>query len=380
MIKKIIFLGGEDVSARIDISKKLIKLGCEIEIIGSEPKELFIENNIKYTKFKLNREFNVIDDLKTIYTLRSILNQYTEEVIVHAFDTKLTMFLPIASFGLKKIKVVRTINGMGRIFTENKNKNSYLIFTYKLIQKLIKKRVNFTIFQNTDNFNYFIKNGLVSITNSVVIKSSGINLDEYSIPVEDPVKEDLKSKYLKNKNNLTFILVSRLIKQKGIYNFLEAAKLFSINGYNFNFLLVGQLDSNKDALSLEHINSYNKYVNYLGKQTNIKELLSISDIFVLPTFYSEGVPRVLLEASAMSLALLTTNMPGCNDVLINGVNGLTVEINDTKDLYKKMNLLVQDSENLNKMKKNSLKHVENFSLEKVTLDCYKVYTKVSKKK
>lgn len=377
MIKKIIFLGGEDVSARIDISKRLISLGCEIEIIGSENEQEFKKNKIKYKKIKLNREFNILDDIETIFKLRNILTNYKEEVIVHAFDTKLTMFLPIASFGLKNIKVVRTINGMGRIFTEKKIKNICLIFIYKLIQKLVKRRVNFTIFQNTDNFNYFIKAKLVASSKAIVIKSSGINLDKYSLKIEDSIKEGLRKKYIKNKDNLTFILVSRLIKQKGIYNFIEAAKLSFIKGYNFNFLLVGQLDSNKDAISIEYINKHKKFVNYLGKKSNVKELLSISDIFVLPTYYSEGVPRVLLEASAMSLALLTTNMPGCNDVLIDGFNGYTININDTQDLLHKMNLISHDLDMLNKMKKNSLKHVENFNLEKVTLDSYKVYAKVS---
>jgi glycosyltransferase involved in cell wall biosynthesis len=377
MIKKIVFLGGEDVSARIDISKRLIKVGYEIEIIGSEDAGLFVENNIKYTKLILNREFNITDDLKTIVTLRTLLKQFSEDVIVHAFDTKLTMFLPIASIGLKKIRVVRTINGMGRIFTAQNVTNSFLSLLYKLIHKSVKNNVDFTIFQNSDNFKYFVKKGLVGKANSVVISSSGINLGDYSEIVEESVKEDLKSKYIKYKLSPTFILVSRMIKQKGISNFLEAAKLFYSNGYRANFLLVGQLDSNKDSLALEYIDSYSEYVNYLGKQTNIKELLSISDIFVLPTYYSEGVPRVLLEASAMSLALLTTNMPGCNDVLIDGFNGFTVEVNDTKDLYFKMSSLVENLDELNRMKINALKHVDKFSLEKVTLQCHDVYSKVS---
>ena len=377
MIKKIVFLGGEDVSARIAISKRLIKVGYEIEIIGSEDAGLFVENDIKYTKLILNREFNIVHDVKTILTLRALLKHFGEDVIVHAFDTKLTMFLPIASIGLKKIRVVRTINGMGRIFTAQNMTNSFLSLLYKLIHKSVKGNVDFTIFQNTDNFKYFLKNGLVGKANSVVISSSGINLGDYSETVEESVKEDLKSKYLKYRLSPTFILVSRMIKQKGINNFLEAAKLFHIHGYRANFLLVGQLDSNKDSLALEYIDSYSEYVNYLGKQTNIKELLSISDIFVLPTYYSEGVPRVLLEASAMSLALLTTNMPGCNDVLIDGFNGFTVEVNDTKDLYFKMSLLVENLDDLNRMKINALKHVDKFSLDKVTLQCLDVYSRVS---
>ena len=375
-MKKIVFLGGEDVSARIDISKRLMNLGCEIEIIGSEEEILFFENNIKYTRFKLNREFNVLDDIKSILSIRKILKKYKKNVIVHAFDTKLTIFLPIAAFGLKNVKVVRTINGMGRLFTKSSAKNKVLVTAYKLIQKIVKRNVDFTIFQNTDNYKYFLSNKLVNKNNSIVIKSSGINLEEFSSKVEDNVRNNLISQYIKYKEKPTFILVSRLIKQKRILNYLEAAKRTFENGYQYNFLLIGQIDTNKDAVPLEEINSYKEYVNYLGRKTNIKELLSISDVFVLPTYYSEGVPRVLLEASAMSLALLTTNMPGCNDVLIDDYNGKMIEINNTEDLYNKMIYLVKDNQKLNELKNNALINVTNFSLKKVTSECLAVYKEV----
>lgn len=379
---KIIFLGGEDVSARIDISKKLIDLGCEVEIMGSECDEIFAKNNICYTKIKLNREFNILDDIKTIFSIRKILKNKRKEVIVHVFDTKLTMFLPIASIGLRNIKIVRTINGMGRLFSKNKNKikNNFLIILYKLIHKLIQNKVHFTIFQNTDNYKFFLKNKLVKEYKSKVIKSSGINLDKFSNHVEDQIKLKLRSRYIKYKNSLTFIVISRLIIQKGIINFLEAAKLCHNYGYKFNFLLVGQIDTNEDAVSYEQINKYKKYVNYLGRQTNIKEILSISDIFVLPTYYSEGIPRVLLEASAMSLALLTTNMPGCNDVLLDGKNGFFVNANDSNDLFKKMKYLGDNKSFLKTLKINSLKHVKNFSLEKVLNESFEIYKHVSTKK
>ena len=134
----IIFLGGEDVSARIDISKKLIELGNNVKIIGNLKEYIFNQNNIAYTSFNLNRELNVFDDIKSIISLRRVLVNIKDDYIVHAFDTKLTIFLPIASFGLDNIKVVRTINGMGRLFTKKSINNNFLVIIYKIIQKLIK--------------------------------------------------------------------------------------------------------------------------------------------------------------------------------------------------------------------------------------------------
>ena len=374
---RIVFLGGEDVSARIDISNELIKKDCHIEILGSESPESFVDSGIKYQQFYLNREFDVLGDIKSLLQIRKILKNYNKETVVHAFDTKLTILLPIAAIGLDSIKVVRTINGMGRIFTTSNLKNKILRVVYNCIQKSLKGIVDYTIFQNTDNYNYFLKNNLVKEENSSVVKSSGINLKNYSIPIKEEDKNRLRIELNINDKQPTFVLISRLIKQKGVLNYLEAAQKSFDNGYKFNFLLVGQIDSNKDAVSIEQINKYKYCVNYLGKQTNIKELLSISDVFVLPTYYSEGVPRVLLEASAMSLALLTTNMPGCNDVLLDGINGLNININDSNDLYEKMKHLTGDMDVLSSFKINALKHVTNFSLDKVSSECLEIYKYVS---
>jgi glycosyltransferase involved in cell wall biosynthesis len=373
---RIVFLGGEDVSARIDISKELIKKKCHIEILGTESPERFVESGIKYQQFYLNREFDVIGDIKSLLQIRKILKNYNKETVVHAFDTKLTVLLPLAAIGLGNIKVVRTINGMGRIFTTSNFKNKILSFVYKCIQKSLKKIVDYTIFQNTDNYNYFLENNLVKEENSGVVKSSGINLKNYFIPVNDEYKNKLRIELNINDKQPTFVLISRLIKQKGVLNYLEAAQKSFDNGYKFNFLLVGQIDSNKDAISIDTIQSYANSVKYLNKRSDVKEILSISDIFVFPSYYSEGVPRVLLEASASGLVLLTTDMPGCNDVVVDNYNGKIIEIKNSDDLFDKMIYVAKDKDRLKEYSKNSIEHVQNFSLELVTNKCFEIYKNV----
>ena len=372
----IVFIGGEDVSARIDISNELIRKKCQIEILGSESFDNFIASGIKYQQFYLNREFNILDDIKSLFSIRKILKQYNKPTIVHAFDTKLTILLPIAAIGLQNIKVVRTINGVGRIFTVSNYKNIVLKFVYRCIQKSLKGFVDYTIFQNSDNYNYFLENNLVKKENSGVVKSSGINLKDYSNPVKEECKTKLRSELNINDKQPTFVLISRLIKQKGVLNFLEAAQKTFDNGYKFNFLLVGQIDSNKDAISLNTIQSYAISVKYLGKRNDVKEILSISDVFVLPSYYSEGVPRVLLEASASGLVLLGTDMPGCNDVVIDDYNGKIIEIKNSEDLFEKMIYVLKDKDRIKEFSKNSIEHVQNFSLDFVTNKCFEIYKNV----
>jgi len=373
-MNKLIFLGGEDVSARIEISKKFISLGYNIEIIGTEKEDKFLENSIPYRKYKLNRELNLVSDIKTILELRKILKEQKKETIIHAFDTKPTMFLPIAAIGLKHIKVARTITGMGRIFTENSLKNKTLRIVYNFIQKIISKKVDFTIFQNSDDYDYFIENFLVSPDKAEIVKSSGIDLDKYTKNIDSTQIERLKDELGLDKKQITIILVSRIVRQKGILNYLEATKYCFDNGYKFNFLLVGQLDSD-NFITKDEINKYSEYVKYLGRREDVKELLALSDIFVLPTYYREGVPRVLLEASALGLALIATNMPGCKDVVEDEYNGKLIKIKNSQDLYEKMIYIVKN-DLIEKFGKNAKEKVKMFDLNIVVKNYDKIYKKL----
>lgn len=370
---KLIFLGGEDVSARIEISKKFIAQGYDIEIIGTEEEDKFIKKNIPYRRYFLNRELNILNDLRTIFELRTILKGETATTIVHAFDTKPTMFLPVAAMGLKQIKVVRTITGMGRVFTEKNFKNSILKFIYNVIQKkIISRRVDFTIFQNEDDAAYYIDHKFIELSKASIIKSSGLDLGKYTENVAQHKIETLKKELNIMPEQITFILVSRMVKQKGILDYLAAAKKCYESGNRFNFLLVGQLDSDA-SLSFEQINAYNCYVRFLGRREDVKELLAVADVFVLPTYYREGVPRVLLEASAMGLALIATNMPGCKDVVIDDYNGKLVNIKDADDLAKKMIFLGTNNKILDKFSINAKEKVKEFSLDIVTSKYDEVY-------
>jgi glycosyltransferase involved in cell wall biosynthesis len=207
-----------------------------------------------------------------------------------------------------------------------------------------------------------------------VVKSSGLDLEKYMKNLDQNKINALKNELSIIAGQTTFILVSRMVKQKGILDYLEAAKKCYENGYKFNFLLVGQLDSD-ESITLEQINAYKQYVNFLGRREDVKELLSVSNVFVLPTYYREGVPRVLLEASAIGLGLITTNMPGCKDVVIDDYNGKLVHIKDPDDLYKKMIYVGTNNEVLHKFSLNAKKKVKEFDLDIVVDKYHKIYKK-----
>lgn len=366
-------MGGEDVSARIEISKIFSAKGYDVEIMGSENEQKFIDNGVAYTHYSLNRELNLINDVKTVFELRKIFKKQPKNTVIHAFDTKPILYLPLAAMGLKNISVVRSINGVGRIFTDKSFKNTVLKMVYSLIQKCVAPLVDHTIFQNGDDHAYFMEKGLTTDAKSSIVKSSGLNLKVFSTEVDAPKLEKLKQEIGLKEDQKTFILVSRLVRQKGVMNFLEAAQKCHDNGYKYNFLLVGQLDTKKDAITQQEIDGFEGVVNYLGRREDVRELLALSDVFVLPTYYREGVPRVLLEASAMGLALIATNMPGCKDVVTDGENGRLVNIKDSDDLYKKMVDVVKDEDVLANYSKNAQEHVKHFDLDIIVNkydDCY----------
>jgi len=371
----IVLMGGEDVHSRIEIAKKFMDMGFSVEILGTEDESRFIKSGIVYRRYNFNREFGVLDDLKTINSLREILKSYPKGTIVHAFDTKPTIFLPVASIGLDNIKVVRTITGMGRIFTDDTIKNRALRAVYNQIQLSLKRFIDFTIFQNGDDAKYFYRYNLVSKSKSKVIKSSGIDIEKFNTRVDISKIRELVRELNIDITKKTFILISRMVKQKGVLDYLEACKICCEEGYCYNFLLVGQLDSD-NSITLEDIKKYEKYVTYLGRREDIKELLTLSDIFVLPTYYREGVPRVLLEASVIGLGLIATDMPGCRDVVIDEYNGKLVRPKDPKELSSKMIYVAEDRERLKRFKQNSKLKVQEFSLDRVATAYADVYKSI----
>lgn len=371
----IVFIEGDDAHGRIDLAHWLQNKGHQVSMYASQGPKRFENTGIPYTQIRINRELNPYADLKGVKALRKILKTLPQDTIVHAFHTKQTLYLPFAAGRLSNVKVVCTITGMGRVFSGKTTKHKILQRVYDGIQRSAKSKIDYTVFQNTDNYKYFLKKELVSPHTSKVIKSSGILLEKFQEPVPLKTQDRLKEELQINPDLPTAIFVGRMVQEKGVLDFLEAAKRINAEKKQANFLLVGPLDT-KAGVPLSEIDKYAPFVAYLGRRKDVKELLSLSDIFVLPTYYGEGIPRVLLEASAMKLALVSTDMPGCNDVVLDGKTGLLTKIKDPADVAAKIEDLIRHPEKRKAMQKNAFAHVHNFTLEKVAQDMLEVYHQV----
>ena len=157
-------------------------------------------------------------------------------------------------------------------------------------------------------------------------------------------------------------MASRLLWTKGLKEFYEAAKMIKKKYADINFYIVGFIENNEnDAISLEQLNSWNLegIVKFKGISKNIIKDILNSSCIVLPTFYNEGVPRILLEANALSKPVITTNIPGCLDAVEDGYNGFICNPKDSLDLFLKMELLLKLSkDNVEKLGRNGRKKME----------------------
>lgn len=277
-------------------------------------------------------------NLKTMYSYaRKLRRVFKEEKfdVIHLYRMQPNILgSPMAYFASKRSKLINHITGLGVAFTKSSLK-------YRCIQFIIKNayKINSSIFKASLIFqNYEDKVEIGNSCKFFVIKGSAVNEDRFFPRSEKnaDILLELGNKYGID-NGLTLIFVSRLLKQKGLSYLIESVKRYNAknNSKKVNLLIAGWLDENNpDSFSQSDIDKFSEIdrIVFLGKRNDIDQLIGISDIAVLPTYYREGTPRFLLEAMAMGKAIITTDMPGCNHLIKNGSNGVLVKIKDVEGL------------------------------------------------
>lgn len=319
--KFIMFVGGDDIRMRIPFLSALKKSGYQVAAIGSEDETIFIKNDIPYFRYSLNRWIAPWADIRSYLQLLKIFKQHKPDII-HAFDTKPALIAPIAARQASVPSRFRTITGMGYVFSSDSIVAKILKPIYRVSQRLASASSAVTIFQNTDDLNYFQSNKMVEDRNATIVKGSGIDIVAYDNKLASLEKNSDLKESLGLKHGKVVLMVARLVKDKGVVEFLEASRCILQFRNDIDFVLVGPLASEgKQAISKAIIEKYSEEVHYLGERKDIPELLNISDCFVLPSFYREGVPRVLLEAGWQGVPIVTTDMPGCREIVKDGWNG-----------------------------------------------------------
>ncbi len=218
------------------------------------------------------------------------------------------------------------ITGLGTAFTSK----SWITRLVKVLYKGALKKSEVVFFQNIDDRDIFLVEKLVNPNAIKMVPGSGIDLSRF------PKTE------LMDKNPMVFTLVSRMIWDKGIKEFVEAAKIIKRSYSKVIFQLIGPLNvENRTAISEKKMNEWVKdgTIRYLGETDNVAKFIKDSSCIVLPS-YREGTSRVLLEAASMCRPIITSNVPGCREVVEDGFNGFLCESKNSIDLAKKIKKMI----------------------------------------
>jgi glycosyltransferase involved in cell wall biosynthesis len=294
---------------------------------------------------------------------------------VHHFTIKPAIFGSIAAKCTKVPIIVNTITGLGYAFEKPGFLRSLVKYLYRFAF-LGKPNV---IFQNRDDFAFFLSKGIVKRERAHIILGSGVNTETFR-----------PTRSINSESGLTFLLISRMLWSKGISQFAEAAEGIKKNFPNTHFIMVGGFSGagakgNPDSIPREWLHNANQkgYVRWLGRVPleSVITLLDNCDVFVLPSYYPEGIPRSLIEAAAKGKAIITTDTPGCREVVKEGVNGFLVPPKDTASLAQAMTEFIRNPHLIKKMGRLSRKKaVELFDEKKVIQKTMMVYEQLRESK
>ena len=339
-------------------------------------KSLIEDKGIIFKEVPFNRRsLNLITE---IYCILCIFIIYLRERpdIVHQVSFKPIVYGSLISRILKVKSVINAPVGMGYVYSSNDVKARLLKpiinFLYKLFlcNQKGKGRKNKVIFENENDLVEFINIKALKRKDAILIQGAGVDFDFYNnIFKEKKVRDSLP----------VVALVGRMIRDKGVYEFIESVKILKSQGVKAKFLLVGDTDSlNPSAISRDTLSNWNKegLIEWVGWIENIPKLLNDIDILCLPS-YREGLPKILVEGTAMRLPIVTTRTVGCKDVVKDNENGFLVPVRNTALLANAIQKLIYNPSLRKKMglKGYSLS-VNKFSSDIVITKTLNLYEKM----
>ncbi len=343
MTVKVALVGGPDIDHRIDLML-LLRHEFEVLAIGSAGKlgEYFGHAGLRYRPYRLLRGVNPGTDILSIAQLHRIFREEKPHV-VHAFDTKPCVLARLAASLAGVPVIVGTIPGLGSLYLNQTFTASAVRRLYEPLQRCACWASDVTIFQNRHDAQVFLKNKLVPVEKVHIIPGSGVRTDIFSpTGVSSEDLQVTKRELGIGENDLVVTMIARLIRSKGIREFVDAARLVRSRHGHVRFQLVGPEDRESiDRMTQDEMELVSKGVNWLGERRDIHRILRVSNIFVFPSFYPEGIPRVLIEAASVGIPLIAANSPGCAEVVCEGRNGFLVPARDSGALAKAIETLVE---------------------------------------
>lgn len=355
---------------RIGTASALLRTGCEVHLAAPDaPEREAIEGRgYPFHPIDLSRgSTSPWAAASCVLALRSLYARLAPD-LVHHVALKPVLYGTYAAHLARVPAIVNGITGLGYLFTEGSRRAALLRRVFVAIARPALARPNVhTLFENPDDLAAFSRLRLVGAGGGTVVHGTGVDTSEYRPAPEPP-------------GTPVVILASRMLWDKGVGVFVEAARIVRARGLAARFLLVGVPDpENPRSVPAEQLQAWHDagVVEWLGFRRDVPRLLASSAVVALPTMYREGVPRILIEAASCGRAAITTDSPGCRDVVRHGENGLLVPPGDAGALAEAVARLLGDGALRARMGARGRELVERtFAQEHVAAATLEVYRRL----
>ena len=349
---------------RVDLIHALLKKGHQVyaftsEYTADDLKKIESLGAIPIT-YQLNRGgLNPLSDIIATYKLSKKIREIKPD-LVFSYFSKPVIFGTIAAKLAKVPQIIGMLEGLGYTFTqqpEGLSKKTELIKKVQvLLYKFVLPYLDKLIFLNPDDPKDLVDEYAINIKKVEVLGGIGLNLFEYKYSSEYP-------------KEMKFIFIARLLAEKGIHDYIQAAKIVKNKYPNIKFTVLGAIDKEAlGALTESELEGFvaSGIIEYPGHVNNVSEWIQNASVFVLPSYYREGVPRSTQEAMAIGRPIITTDVPGCRETVVNGVNGFLVPKWNPEALAEKMIYFIEHPDQIEKMGYESYKIAQDkFDAEKV---------------
>jgi glycosyltransferase involved in cell wall biosynthesis len=337
-MKKILYIVNVDwffVSHRLPIALAAIANGFEVHIACAitDKKEMLEELGVHVHPLLLSRSgINVFSEFKALMGMYEIIH-FVKPSIVHTITIKPVLYGNILARILKIPVRISSISGLGFVFIDQRIKTRVFRIFVSLLYRFSLHNSKAIIFQNNEDKEIIKGLGAINANQDVMIRGSGVDLNKYvCFPEPDGIP--------------VVMFVARLLHDKGVCEFAEAARIIQKKNIIIRMVLVGDIDlGNPNSVSTKQVDTWVNLslLEHWGHSNNIPETMAKANLIVLPS-YREGLPKSLIEAAACGRAVITTDVPGCRDAIESGKTGLLVEVKSSESLAKAIIDLVEDKD------------------------------------
>ena len=317
------------INFRLGLLQALQREGYEVAILAPRDRysEQFESYGFEYHEIDMNNKgTNPVEDLKLTLAYYRKLRKIRPDLMLN-YTIKPNVYGTIAA-DMLNIPTINNIAGLGTLFVQE----NFLTKIAKMLYRYSQAKASTVFFQNREDFELFTGSGLVEREKSGILPGSGVDTSRFA-----PAPKGEES------DKTVFLLISRMLWDKGVGEYVEAARSLKKRHPHVECQLLGFLDvANKSAISGEQMDAWVRegVVRYLGTSDNVQKEIANADCIVLPSFYREGTPRTLLEAASMAKPIVTTDNIGCRDVVDEGSSGFLCRVRDAKDLEEKLERIV----------------------------------------